>query len=292
MIPTGDLARLIQGAGSAGLQVAVHAIGDKAVDEVIQAFVQAKALSFSSSSSSSTGGIKHRVEHVQHIAAPETAASMVALGLDGVPNPQHLLTDRPLLLSKLGFNRAGPGRAFAFKTLAQAGVKLGFGSDWPVVGIDPWTSVFAAVHRTDPPGLKQTAAVNGGYDVSLEDSSTGRSVNEGEGKSESERDKPWESDAERVTLSDALLGHTLLAAEISRLGHYVGKLAPRYKADFIVMDKSPFATADGAAADPAAETSSSSSSSGGEGLSGGLPCVMQTYMDGVCVYGCEKVTQL
>jgi predicted amidohydrolase YtcJ len=168
---------------------------------------------------------------------------------------------------------------------------LGFGSDWPVVGIDPWTSVFAAVHRQDPPGSNQRADESSSVEV--------------ESDREFESDKPWESEAERMTLSEALLGHTFHAAEISRLGHFVGKLAPGFKADFIVLDRSLFAAADLAAAAEdgthtsaasSAGSSSSSGSSGGggsnKGFLGGLPIVVQAYMDGVCVYGCEQISQV
>lgn len=272
IIPTDELLQLVKGAATAGLQVAVHAIGDRAVDEVTQVYEQVL------SSSSSSSRVQHRIEHVQHISSPQAAAKMAALSLSGVPNPQHLLTDRPMLVPKLGFERSGPGRAFAYKTLADAGVRLGFGSDWPVVEVDPWTSVFAAVYRKDPPTGISAGDVESDADV---------------GKSE----RVWESEEERLSLSDVLLGHTLHAARVARLDHWVGKLAPGFKADFVVLSQSPFELVDRNSNSMGAESDgqvSSSSSSGGaavqqqkQGLSGGLPVVQQTFMDGVCVFSCE-----
>jgi predicted amidohydrolase YtcJ len=292
--------------------VAVHAIGDRAVDEVIEVFEGVLTSTSSSSSSSrrttqgsssgsSSGSrVQHRIEHVQHMSSPQAAAKMAALGLAAVPNPQHLLTDRPMLLSKLGFNRSGPGRVFAFKTLADAGVGLGFGSDWPVVEIEPWTSVFAAVHRTDPPG-------NGG---SGRHSETEVAAGSSSGSSSSSSGRVWESEDERLTLSDVLLGHTLHAARVARLDHVVGRLAAGMKADFIVLYRSPFACSSsssiggpacaGNTAAGAAVAGDSGLGGGGvaggsraaqqqqqQGLEAGLPVVQRTYSDGVCVFGCD-----
>lgn len=140
-------------AGSlSGLQVAVHAIGDRAVDEVLAIFAQLAANSSTHSSGSGDGGSAegrirdanakrrrppHRIEHAQHISGPDAAAALAAAGVAVTPNPQHLLADRALLVQRLGAERAGPARTYAFRTLLQAGVVSAFGSDWPVVPLDP-----------------------------------------------------------------------------------------------------------------------------------------------------------
>ena len=79
----------------------------------------------------------HRIEHAQHIAGACTAAALAAAGVAVTPNPQHLLADLPVLVPRLGAERAGAGRTYAFRTLLQAGVTSAFGSDWPVVGLGP-----------------------------------------------------------------------------------------------------------------------------------------------------------
>jgi predicted amidohydrolase YtcJ len=255
------------------LQVAVHAIGDRAVDEAIDAFEAASA-------NSSSSRLQHRIEHVQHISSPAAAARMAAAGLSGVPNPQHLLSDWPLLLPKLGVHRSGPGRAFAFKTLSEAGVVLGSASDWPVVEVDPWASVYAAVYRREPPSssssddvidlITAAAAAGGDENVGGEGIDVGETVGESEG--------------ERLGLSEVLLGHTLHAARVARLDQWVGQLAFGQKADFIVLDANPFSDSS-----PFAAAGGGGGGGGsGSGGSGGLPIVQQTYMDGVCVYGCDE----
>ena len=56
----------------------------------------------------------------------------------------QLLDDALLAMAKLGGARAdAPGHAFAYRTLADAGVALAFGSDWPVVGLEPLLGLHA-----------------------------------------------------------------------------------------------------------------------------------------------------
>lgn len=281
-IPTAELAVLVRRAAGAGLQVAVHAIGDRAVDEVLDVYGDVLGASSGGNiHTPPTSQVEHRIEHVQHILSANTAAKMGSLGVVGVPNPQHLLTDQPLLLPKLGQQRSGPGRAFAYKTLKDAGVSLGFGSDWPVVEVDPWMSAYAAAFRRSPPGSSD----KGEGDPLTDGSSTDKSVVMLE-KSE----RVWEDEEECLDLNDVLLGHTLRAAQVARLDHWVGKLSPGYKADFLVLDKSPF---------PQASHDDSSTGDRGtlgsqgrirSGLQAGLPKVERTYLGGLCVFGCVSIS--
>lgn len=113
MIPLGRLRELVQGADAAGLQVAVHAIGDRAVDEVVDVFAcvrEANAHLHAPGNATATPRPAHRIEHAQHISGPRTAARMAAAGVTATPNPMHLPADAPLLVSRLGAERAGgPG---------------------------------------------------------------------------------------------------------------------------------------------------------------------------------------
>lgn len=277
IVEPAELGRLIKGAAGAGLQVAVHAIGDRAVDDVLGVFesVLGSAGDGSSNTAAQQAEHQHRIEHVQHISSAATAAKMASLGLSGVPNPQHLLTDRYMLVSKLGVERAGPERAFAYKTLSDAGVSLGFGSDWPVVEVEPWSSVFAAVHRKQPGEHTGASDSGGGGDraagsLSDDTAPSGAPV--------------WESERERLGLSEVLMGHTFNAARVARLDHWVGQLAPGYKADFLVLDRSPFGAAGGGG--DRSDTSEEWASASFDG-SYQLPHVVRTYMDGACVFGCD-----
>lgn len=97
------------------LQVAVHAIGDRAVDDVTQVLHSA-----AQANSERRAERRHRIEHVQHLSGPAAAAALAESGALAVVNPLHLLDDRDILLQRLGAERAGPGRALAYRTLQQA----------------------------------------------------------------------------------------------------------------------------------------------------------------------------
>tara|TARA_B100000609_G_C17070746_1_gene358949 strand:- start:9 stop:671 length:663 start_codon:yes stop_codon:yes gene_type:complete len=129
-------------AHSRGLQVSVHAIGDRAVDEVQEMFQAVAA------ASPSKHECRHRIEHVQHIAGTSTAEALASTGTFAVVNPLHLLEDAAMLKERLGPVRSGAGRSFALATLLKAGVRVAFGSDWPFVGhVDPLGTIRAAAER-------------------------------------------------------------------------------------------------------------------------------------------------
>ena len=129
-------------AHSRGLQVSVHAIGDRAVDEVQEMFQAVAA------ASPSKHECRHRIEHVQHIAGTSTAEALASTGTFAVVNPLHLLEDAAMLEERLGPVRSGAGRSFALETLLKAGVPVAFGSDWPFVGhVDPLGTIRAAAER-------------------------------------------------------------------------------------------------------------------------------------------------
>jgi len=129
-------------AHSRGLQVSVHAIGDRAVDEVQEMFRAVAA------ASPGKKEFRHRIEHVQHIAGTSTAEALASTGTFAVVNPLHLLEDAAMLRERLGPVRSGAGRSFALSTLLKAGVPVAFGSDWPFVGhVDPLGTIRAAAER-------------------------------------------------------------------------------------------------------------------------------------------------
>ena len=96
------------------LQLAVHAIGDRALDEVLDALVAAAQLN-----TNRTMERRHRVEHVQHMSGPATAPAMAAAGAVAVVNPLHLLSDGAMMLQRLGPKRSAAGHGFAYGTLQQ-----------------------------------------------------------------------------------------------------------------------------------------------------------------------------
>lgn len=125
-----DLTGLLRRATEAGLQVAVHAIGDAAATEALDA-VEA---------SGATGSL----EHLQ-LLRREDLPRIALAGLRASVQPAHLLDDRDVTAVCWPDRQ---DRCFAFASLRAAGVDLVLGSDAPVAPLDPWLAMAAAVHRS------------------------------------------------------------------------------------------------------------------------------------------------
>ncbi|CAN5123736.1 amidohydrolase family protein [soil metagenome] len=142
---TADLVDLLAAATAHGLEVATHAIGDRANAEALAAYAAT--------------GAKGSIEHAQ-LVRPQDISTMASLGLRASVQPSHLLDDRDQA------TRVWPGRdedCYAFRAMLEAGVRVVFGSDAPVAPLDPWLSISAAVHRSnderDPWGPGQAVSV-------------------------------------------------------------------------------------------------------------------------------------
>ncbi|WP_245734559.1 amidohydrolase [Nocardioides exalbidus] len=125
-----ELRDLLARATAGGLDVAVHAIGDRAVTEALAAFAETGA----------HGGI----EHVQ-LTTRDDVRRMAGLGVRASVQPAHLLDDRDVT------ERLWPGRAercFPLRWMLDEGVDVVLGSDAPVSPLDPWLAIAAAVHRS------------------------------------------------------------------------------------------------------------------------------------------------
>jgi predicted amidohydrolase YtcJ len=143
-----ELAEQIRGADAAGLQLAVHAIGDRAVDWTIEAFIDAER----------RNGPRDRRFRIEHafVTSPVAVARMAKHGIIASLQP-YLTDDEHRWLA----NRLGPERdawSNNFQALLGAGVPVAFGSDWPVTRADPLWGMYSAVTRPDlapavtPPG--------------------------------------------------------------------------------------------------------------------------------------------
>lgn len=208
----------------ASLQVAIHAIGDRANDDVVDMYTRLlgstadahTAARDSEQQQQQPGGersapLRHRVEHGQHLSGPGVVQSMSSAGLHVVTNPLHLLSDTRMMPQRLGAERSGAGRSYAFRTLQQAGVAQAFGSDWPVVPMDAVGGMYAAVARRHPEQGPEAA---------------------------------W-APSEKLSGEEALYAHTLWAAEASLLDGEVGSLRVGLRADFVVLDANPVLVEEG-----------------------------------------------
>lgn len=130
LIEPGDVEAAMRRAHERGLTVAAHAIGDRAVGIVLDAFAATGA-----------GG---RVEHAQQVR-PADLARFAALGVVASVQPQHALDDRDVADA----HWTGHGSlAFPYASLHRAKAALRLGSDAPVSEPDPLGAVAAAVLRT------------------------------------------------------------------------------------------------------------------------------------------------
>jgi len=119
-----------------GGDVGVHAIGDQAVTNVLEA-IQA-------SRKRHPGPRRDRIEHVQ-LLHPDDFAVFHDLDVVASVQPVHLLTDMPVAEKKWGMDRCR--YSYAWKSMLKAGIRLQFGSDAPVEAINPLLSFHAAVTR-------------------------------------------------------------------------------------------------------------------------------------------------
>ncbi len=138
LTPMDEIAEAIRRAHTAGLAVAIHAIGDRANQELVTVFEQVL------SSERSTGpSAHHRIEHLQNIRT-EDVLRLGRLGVVGSVQPIHVPDDFPMIDRSVGKR----GRwSYPFRDLVAAGVPLTFGSDCPVADPNPLLGIHAAVTR-------------------------------------------------------------------------------------------------------------------------------------------------
>jgi len=137
-ITSGDeLAEIVRAGAAAGLPVAVHAIGDRANRDALDALEATR-------SAWQPLGLRPRIEHAQ-LLAPEDVGRFAALGVAASVQFSHAPSDRDLA------DRFWAGKtehAYAYRTLFDSGAVLANGSDAPIEELDPLAGVRAGVQRT------------------------------------------------------------------------------------------------------------------------------------------------
>jgi len=179
-----------------GWQIQVHAIGDGAVRLALDAFEQAAAVN-------GPRERRHRIEHIETIDAADIPRFR-SLGVVASMQPYHAdpePTQLDFYGSKIGPDRAS--RGWPWNSIRQAGGRLAFGSDWPIVAFDPFLGLNSAVNRTTRDGRPE-----GGW-----------------------------LPHERLPLADALAGYTSGSAWAAHEDAVKGTLEPGMLADVVVLDR-------------------------------------------------------
>ncbi len=132
-----DMRSWIGNADAAGLQVMVHAIGDRAIRDLLDIYVEV-------ADENGPRDRRFRIEHAQHIH-PDDIARFAAQDVIASMQPYHAIDD-----GRWADRVIGPERAlttYAFRSLHDAGARLAFGSDWFVAPAKPLEGIYAAVTR-------------------------------------------------------------------------------------------------------------------------------------------------
>ena len=184
-----------------GLQIFTHAIGEKAVRTGLDAYEEAAR-------TNRTRDARPQIEHIETIAA-EDIPRFGELGVLASVQPLHLYPDEDTL--DIWARNAGPERAqraWAFHSIEANGGRLAFGSDWPVVTMNPWNGTQTEIRRKTHQGKP-----DGGF-----------------------------VPKEAVSVEDAIKAYTLGAAFAGRREKEEGSLEAGKLADLIVVDQDLFTT--------------------------------------------------
>ena len=133
------LARGISKAHQAGIGTAVHAIGDRAIRELLDVYTEVMG----KRDQIQVQRVPHRIEHVQH-GHPKDLKRLADLGLVASVQPIHATDDFQMIDNACGERAKW---AYAFRDMLACGTVLAFGSDCPVASPNPFWGVHAAVTR-------------------------------------------------------------------------------------------------------------------------------------------------
>jgi predicted amidohydrolase YtcJ len=133
-----------------GWQVMTHAIGDNAVRMTLDAYQAAAA-----ANAAPERGRRHRIEHIETID-PDDIPRFGKLGVVASMEPVHATpSPTPGDVWSVNIGEARASRGWMWNSIAKAGGRLAFGSDWPVMTLNPLKGLHVAVTRTTEDGLPE-----------------------------------------------------------------------------------------------------------------------------------------
>lgn len=195
--PVDELRRLARRAGAAGLPLAVHAIGDRAVTDVLDALEATRE-------HWDQLAMRPRIEHAQ-LTRPEDLTRAAELGVALAVQPTMLVTDRDEADARWG---ARTDRAYAYRSMLDAGCGILLGSDAPIEDLRPLAAIHAATTRDG--GAHGLGPARGA----------------------------WHPE-QAIDLESALLASTAWPADASGVSHRLGRLVPGREADLVVLSGDP-----------------------------------------------------
>jgi hypothetical protein len=136
MNPPAKMEALADGADRAQIQLCIHAIGDRAIAEILDMYERLDG--------GNAAAHRFRIEHAQHMR-PQDFARFGKLGIVASMQPYHAIDDGRWAEKRLGHERAR--WSYAWRSMLDAGAPLAFGSDWPLAPLDPILGIYAAVTR-------------------------------------------------------------------------------------------------------------------------------------------------
>src|SRR2546428_139047 len=137
MFPEGAMLERVRGADRAGLQGIIHAIGERANDNILSIYERVEK-------ENGDRDRRFRIEHAQHLR-PQDITRFARDKVIASMQPYHAIDD-----GRWAEKRIGPERAkttYAFRSLLDSGAMLAFGTDWTVAPLSPVLSIYAAVTR-------------------------------------------------------------------------------------------------------------------------------------------------
>ena len=135
------LREIIDKAAACGVQPAVHAIGDRANREVLDAYAALTA--------KQRQALRPRIEHAQ-VVAMDDIPRFAELGVIASMQPTHATSDMPWAGDRVGAERLRG--AYAWRRYLDRATHMAFGSDFPVENVEPIPGLYAAITRQDAEG--------------------------------------------------------------------------------------------------------------------------------------------
>jgi predicted amidohydrolase YtcJ len=193
MMPYEKFEDMVLEADKLGLQIGTHAIGDKGNNWVLNAYENAQKVNGKRDS-------RHRIEHAQTLQASDIPR-FAQLGVIASMQPTHCISDKKFCDKRIGTERAKG--AYAWKSLADSGAILAFGTDYQVEPLNPMEGLYASVTRKDRLGEK------------------------GEG---------WHPE-QKIKMEDAIRYYTLGSAYSQFMEDRKGMIRTGFLADIVILDK-------------------------------------------------------